>query len=97
MTDLRKLLAFNMKFYRKKMSLSQAKLADLVDASENHIALIETGRRFPSISMLEMLATALEIDVLQLFSKETIELYERKSLKKQILADIDNILTIRLE
>jgi transcriptional regulator with XRE-family HTH domain len=96
MTDLRKILAFNMKLHRKKLGLSQAKLAELVNVSDNHIAMIETGRRFPSITMLELLATALEIDILEFFSIRPIELSANKRLKDTILADIDHILTIRL-
>jgi len=96
MTDLRKVLAFNMKQHRKKLGLSQAKLAELVDVSDNHIALIETGKRFPSITMLEQLATALEIDILELFSIKPIELSARKNIKDAILTDIDHILTSRL-
>jgi transcriptional regulator with XRE-family HTH domain len=96
MTDLRKILAFNMKFHRKKLGLTQAKLAELVDVSDNHIALIETGRRFPSITMLELLATALEIDILELFSVKPVESSAKEQQKDAILADIDQILTIRL-
>jgi transcriptional regulator with XRE-family HTH domain len=96
MTDLRKVLSFNMKLHRKRLGLSQAKLAELVDVSDNHIALIETGRRFPSITTLEQLAAALEIDVLELFSIKPIESSKKKTLKNAILADIDQILTSRM-
>jgi len=96
MTDLRKVLAFNMKQHRKKLGLSQAKLAELIEVSDNYIALIEVGRRFPSITTLEQLAVALEIDIIELFSIKTIELSEKKALKNVILADIDHILTVRL-
>ncbi|WP_461246702.1 helix-turn-helix domain-containing protein [Treponema sp. R6D11] len=96
MTDLRKVLAFNMKMHRKKLGLSQAKLAKLIDVSDNHIALIETGRRFPSISTLEQLATAMNIDTLELFSIKTIESSQKKELKNSILTDIDKILSLRL-
>jgi len=96
MTDLKKVLAFNMKLYRKKLGLTQAKLAELVNVSDNHIALIETCKRFPSLSMLTLLAKALEIDVLELFSIESIKLSSNKIIKDAILADIDRILTIRL-
>jgi len=46
--------------------------------------------------MLEMLAKALEIDILELFSIKPIEISARKDLKNVILADIDHILTSRL-
>ena len=96
MTDLRKVLAFNMKNHRKRLGLSQAKLAELVNVSDNHIALIETGKRFPSLNMLVSLAQALEIDVLELFSVEPIKLSANKNIKTAIMADIEQILTIRL-
>jgi len=96
MTDLRKVLAINLKHHRKRLGMSQANLAELVSASNNHIALIETGRRFPSINMLEQLATAMQIDVLELFSIKSIELIEKNEVKNLILGDIDNILTTRL-
>ncbi|MCL2809376.1 MAG: helix-turn-helix transcriptional regulator [Treponema sp.] len=85
-----------MKQHRKKQGLSQAKLAELINISDNHIALIETGRRFPSIKMLEQLANALKIDTLEFFSIKTIELSAKKDQKKAILEDIDRILTLRL-
>ena len=96
MTDLRKVLAFNMKQYRKKLGLSQSKLAELVDVSDNHIAMIETGRRFPSITMLELIAVALKIDILELFSIKNIEISNKKDVKNMIMADIDHILSLRL-
>jgi transcriptional regulator with XRE-family HTH domain len=96
MTDLRKVLAFNMKLHRKRLGFSQAKLAELIEVSDNHIALIETGRRFPSITTLEQLASAMNIDVLELFSIKTIELSKKKEVKNKILADIDQILRLRL-
>jgi len=96
MTDLRKILALNMKQYRKSLSLSQAKLAEIVNVTDNYIALIETGKRFPSVNMLERIATALQIDPLELFSMKPTNLSNKKNLKADILSDIDQILTLRL-
>jgi len=96
MTDLRKVLAFNMKQNRKKLGFSQAKLAEMVNVSDNYIALIETGKRFPSLTMLEMISAALKIDILELFSIKTVEVSDKKDIKNMILADIDNILSLRL-
>jgi len=95
-TDLRKVLSINLKLHRKRLGLSQANLAELVGASDNHIALMETGRRFPSINMLEQLAAAMEIDVLELFSVKTIKLAEMNEIKNAILQNIDSILTAKL-
>lgn len=95
MTDLREVLAFNIKLYRKNLGLSQEKLAEKLDIAANYIALIETGKRFPSINMLERIATALQKDTVEMFSITPIELSRRKSLKTAILADIEQVLTVR--
>ena len=96
MTDLRKILALNMKLNRKILGLTQEKLAELVNVSYNYIALIETGRRFPSLKMLERIAKVLEKDTLELFSIKPIEISKKRALKTAILEDIDTILTVRL-
>jgi len=96
MTDLRKLLASNMKFYRKKLGISQAKLAEKADTTNNYIAMIETGKRFPSVEMLERIASVLQRDTVELFSLKQEEDKALVALKSKILSDIDAILSIRL-
>jgi transcriptional regulator with XRE-family HTH domain len=96
MTDLRKVLASNMKLYRKSLGISQEKLSEMADISDNYIALIETGRRFPSVNMLERIAKALQKDTVDLFSIKHIEQSKKKTLKTEILTDIEHILTVRL-
>ena len=95
MTDLRSVLASNMKLYRKSLGLSQAKLAEMANTADNYIALIETGRRFPSVSMLERIAKILQKDTLDLFSIKHIEIAKKNALKTAIMADIEHILTTR--
>ena len=100
MTDLRKVLALNMKFYRKKLGISQAKLAEKANIADNYIALIETGKRFPSVKMLERIAEVLQKDTLELFLLKQDDLQDnllnKEGLKTKIIADIEAILTIRL-
>jgi transcriptional regulator with XRE-family HTH domain len=96
MTDLRKVLASNMKLCRKNLGLSQAKLAEMADITDNYIALIETGKRFPSINMLERIANALQKDSLDLFSIKPLEISAKKALKAAIISDIEKILSVRL-
>ena len=96
MTDLRKVLASNMKYYRKVLGFSQAKLAEEADITDNYIALVETGKRFPSVNMLEQIAKALNRDTVELFSPKQADLLRKKNLKTKILSDIDAILSIRL-
>jgi transcriptional regulator with XRE-family HTH domain len=96
MTDLKKVLAANMKLYRKSLDISQEKLAEMVNISDNYVALIETGKRFPSVKMLERIAKALQKDTVELFSIKYIEQSKKKALRTAILADIEHILAVRL-
>jgi len=68
MTDIRFVLAENIKKYRKLHKISQEKLAEKISTAPNYIAQIEVGKRFPSASMLERIAMALNIDTPELFT-----------------------------
>jgi transcriptional regulator with XRE-family HTH domain len=72
MTDLRGLLAKNIKKYRKIRGFSQEDLAERAKTSLTHIGMIEIGRKFPSVRMLEQIAEALGIDTPELFSADTV-------------------------
>jgi transcriptional regulator with XRE-family HTH domain len=72
MTDLRGLLAQNIKKYRKIRGFSQENLAEKAGTSLTHIGMIEIGRKFPSVKMLEQIADALGIDTPELFATETV-------------------------
>jgi transcriptional regulator with XRE-family HTH domain len=96
MTDLRKVLALNMKYYRKKQGISQAKLAEEADITENYIAMIETGKRFPTVTIIERIAKALQRDTVEFFSVKQDDPLRKKTIKTKILTDIEAILTVRL-
>ena len=66
------LFIINLKAYRKLRSLSQTQLADLCDSSTGYIGEIESGKRFPSVSMIERIASALEIESWHLFKNEPV-------------------------
>ena len=72
MTDLRELLAQNIKKYRKIQGLSQEALAEKAGTSTTHIGMIEIGKKFPSTKMLERIAAALGIDTPELFATGTV-------------------------
>jgi transcriptional regulator with XRE-family HTH domain len=72
MTDIRLVLAENMKKYRKIQGLSQEKLAERITTAPNYIAMIEVGKKFPSAGMLERIAIALNIDTPELFTTSTV-------------------------
>jgi transcriptional regulator with XRE-family HTH domain len=92
MTNIRDLLAKNMKAYRHALGLTQAKLAEKVDTSTHYIGMIETKNKFPSPEMLERIASSLGIDTVELFSKE-INLPETlKTYRKAALVDIKGLM-----
>ena len=68
MTDLRALLSQNIKKFRKIRGFSQEVLAEKAGTSLTHIGMVEIGKKFPSVKMLEKIAAALDIDTPELFN-----------------------------
>jgi transcriptional regulator with XRE-family HTH domain len=64
------LLAKNIKKYRKQKKLSQNQLAELLDTSREHLAKIETTKRYISLKLLFKLADKLEVPLDKLFKFE---------------------------
>jgi transcriptional regulator with XRE-family HTH domain len=52
---------------RIKLGLTQRVLAEQVGIKASHVAYIESGRRRPSLSLLERMATVLDLDRRELF------------------------------
>ena len=84
MTNIKKVLAANMKAYRKKRGFSQAQLAERVGTAAHYIGMIETCNSFPSAEMIERIAAALEQDSLDLFNFCPVQ----HEWKEMILSDI---------
>jgi transcriptional regulator with XRE-family HTH domain len=97
MTDLRKLLAANIKFYRAMLGLSQEKLAEKAGTAANYIASIEACRRFPSVAVLEQIAEALNIDTTELFSMESVQIGSINGLKEEMIGEIARIIAEYME
>jgi len=98
MTDLRGLLAKNIKKYRKIRGFSQEELAERAKTSLTHIGMIEIGRKFPSVNMLEKIADALGIDTPELFSVDTVVFLSsyNKSMERlynEILDEVESFKT----
>jgi transcriptional regulator with XRE-family HTH domain len=101
MTQLRQILASNIKKYRSLRGFSQMKLAEKVETASNYIAMIETGRKFPSDRILEKIAGALGINAIDLFSCQinnavALQVELVKSLHIEILNDITVLITNRM-
>ncbi len=58
---LLKHLGLNIKFYRKKLNLTQEKLAEILDAERSYITALESGNKSPSLYFLQELSEALNV------------------------------------
>ena len=85
MTNIQRCLAQNMKKHRKRMGLSQAALAERAGTAPNYIALIEVGKNFPSLPMLEKIAGALNIDALDLFDAQGLSVIDKTELLSDLI------------
>ena len=79
---IQELFIANLKAYRKLRRVSQTQLAGLCNSSSGYIGEIETGKRFPSVSMIERIANALKIESWNLFKNEPIKSSSSKSFAK---------------
>lgn len=52
---------------RKQAGLTQEELSERADLSNTYIAMIEAGKRSPSIKALDKIATALQVGITDLF------------------------------
>jgi len=75
------------------MGLTQINLADLVGIAPNYIAMIEAGRRFPSDTMLEKIASALKLESFELFSIEPIQ----NQWQADLLGEISCLISVKLQ
>jgi transcriptional regulator with XRE-family HTH domain len=73
--SLQEVFIANLKKFRKERGLSQMKLAERCDTSTSYIGEIEIGAKFPSVAMIEKLATALHVPAHLLFMEEPAEIF----------------------
>jgi len=89
MANPRKILAKNLKEKRRICGLTQAKLAEKVDVSTHHIAMIELARNFPTSELMERIASALNIKIFELFLEKSNSLNtELEQLRSEIKNDM---------
>jgi len=89
MTDVRVLLAKNMKNFREILGISQMGLAEKIGCSPTLIGKIETMKRFPSADNINRIAEALGVAPSDLFldsdNSETINSLTSQQKRKFIL------------
>jgi transcriptional regulator with XRE-family HTH domain len=83
MTNIRDVLAENLKKYRHTRGWSQAILAEKARTSTHYIGMLETTQKFPSSEMVQKLAEALDIDPTELFSKEPQDVVESMKIHRK--------------
>ena len=88
MTNIRDVLAANLKQFRQARGWSQAYLAEKTETSTNYIGMLENSVKFPSSEMIHKLAYALGIDPTDLFSKDIDPISTMKMYQKAALEDI---------
>jgi transcriptional regulator with XRE-family HTH domain len=88
MTNIREVLASNLKKHRYARGWSQAKLAEKTGTSTQYIGTLEIKGKFPSSEMIHKLAKALGIDPTELFCKEIDPVTAMKNSKKAAIEDI---------
>ncbi len=83
----------NLKKYRKAKSLSQMKLAEMCNTSTNYIGEIETGKKSPSMDMIQRISIALDVPSYKLFmTEEDLNKVEvPPELKKSLIENLQKI------
>lgn len=67
------LFARRMKNLRTKRNLTMEKLAELCDLTPNHIAKLEAAKSNPSFLSLSKIATALNVEIKELFNFDELQ------------------------
>jgi transcriptional regulator with XRE-family HTH domain len=94
---IREILAANLKEYRRKMGMTQEKLAEKANVSTHYIAMIETCKKYPKPEMLEHIAKTLEIEPYKLFSVVSDPNEPLEQLHRKIITDMKQIVNEAVE
>ena len=66
---LRDRVGLNIQELRRAKELSQEELADMCKVHQTYLSGVETGKRNPSLLVLERIANALNVDAEELFRR----------------------------
>ena len=89
MTDIRKLLATNIKTFRQETGMTQSLLAEKANTATHYIAMIEGCKSFPSPEMIERIALALGKDTTDLFALTQIQVDWKETFLIEVNEFID--------
>jgi transcriptional regulator with XRE-family HTH domain len=97
MTNLRDILANNLKENRRKCGITQSKLAEKAEVSTQYIAMIELSRQFPTPEVLDRIAAAFGIEAYELFAVSPSPESSMERLQKDIIHEIREVIVEVLE
>ena len=86
----KKLIGKIVKSYRKKLGITQAELAEMVDLSDQHISRIESGCYLPSLTTFFEIVNVLKIDLCEFgFGVEATQNHLKNELLNKISSATD--------
>ncbi len=65
--DIPKLFGGNLRRLRKSRNLTQTQLAEMLDVTQKHLSVIETGTQFVSAPLIAKIASVLQVEPAELF------------------------------
>lgn len=86
--EIKQLLGQKIKFLRNKLDLTQFTLGEMVDINQRQIAVIESGKSFPSLRTLKKLADIFNCEIQDLFNFN--HLQSADTLRTEIKKILDN-------
>jgi len=97
MTNIKEILAHNLKENRRRLGITQPQLAERAGMSTQYLAMIEIARKFPTADILERLAAALGINPNELFSVAVSPERALEQMQQLILANMDQAMEQALD
>ena len=89
--DLQDVFISNLKRFRKEQHITQEKLAELCATATSYIGQIETKKRFPSLTFIEKIASAINTQPYLLFKPiSNSEINISQNIQKEIIETISN-------
>ena len=87
-SQLKKNIGEKIKFYRKKLKISQFELAEKVNMEMKSLSRIESGYNYPQCENLVAIAQVLEVSPWQLYFID--EYKSPEEMKKEIISTLEN-------
>lgn len=85
----KKLLGKRIKEIRKYRGLTQEKMAEMIDLETSSLSGIESGRFYPSLHVLEKIATVLGVELIDFFKFSSVDFPE--NLDEKIVEIVEQL------